>query len=133
MLAPRAVDAVVPVDYYVRACPIDSYDFIDVLQRALYGSNKAKGSATMCGECKRNESSCFYAQGKLCLGMVTIAGCGAKCVNLGRPCNGCRGLSPDANVPAARVAVERYGLDPVRFDEALGMFNQTNPKLSGDE
>ena len=37
MVAPRAVGAVIDVDYEVRACPIDSYDFIDVLQRALYG------------------------------------------------------------------------------------------------
>ena len=49
MVAPRAVGAVIDVDFEVRACPIDSYDFIDVLQRALYGSNKTYPSRTMCG------------------------------------------------------------------------------------
>lgn len=133
MLSPRPIDAVIPVDYRVRACPIDPYDFIDVLQRALYGSNKSYTSATMCGECKRNENSCFYASGQLCLGLVTTAGCGAKCVNLGRPCNGCRGLSADANVASARAAAARFGVDPARFDEALRLFNQTNPALAEED
>ena len=133
MVAPRAVGAVIDVDYEVRACPIDSLDFIDVLQRALYGSNKAYTSRTMCGDCKRNESSCFFGKGQLCLGLVTTAGCGAKCVNLGRPCNGCRGLSRDANLASAREAVARYGVSVEDFDQALEMFNQTNPALAGSE
>lgn len=104
-----------------------------MLQRALYGSNKTYPSRTMCGDCKRNETSCFFGKGQLCLGLVTTAGCGAKCVNLGRPCNGCRGLSPDANLASAREAVARYGVSVADFDQALEMFNQTNPALAGSE
>lgn len=133
MISPRPVHAVIDVDYEVRCCPIDSLDFVDVLQRALYGSNKAYPTKTMCGDCKRNESSCFFGKGTLCLGLVTTAGCGAKCVNLGRPCNGCRGLSADANLGSAREAVARYGVSVADFDQALEMFNQTNPALAASE
>ena len=133
MIAPRPISAVVDVDYEVRCCPIDTLDFLDVLQRALYGSNKGFPTKTMCGDCKRNESSCFYGKGTLCLGLVTVAGCGAKCVNLGRPCNGCRGLSPDANLASAREAVARYGVSVADFDQALEMFNQVNPALAASE
>ena len=133
MIAPRPISAVADVDYEVRCCPIDTLDFLDVLQRALYGSNKGFPTKTMCGDCKRNESSCFFGKGQLCLGLVTTAGCGAKCVNLGRPCNGCRGLSRDANLASAREAVARYGVSVEDFDQALEMFNQTNPALAGSE
>lgn len=129
MISPRSVPAVIDVDYEVRCCPIDSYDFIDVLQRALYGSNKIDSTATMCGSCKRNETGCFYQKGIMCLGLVTRSGCNARCVNLGRPCNGCRGLSPDANLPAAREACRAAGILVERFDKALEMFNQTDPAL----
>lgn len=129
MIAPRPVQAVIEVDFEVRTCPVDSLDFVDVLQRALYGSNKAFPTRTMCGDCKRNETSCFFGKQELCLGLVTRAGCGARCVNLGRPCNGCRGLSPDANLPSAREACERYGVPVADFDKALEMFNQVNPAL----
>ena len=133
MISPRAVGAVIDVDYEVRCCPIDSYDFIDVLQRALYGSNKTVSTATMCGSCKRNETGCFYQKGVMCLGLVTQAGCDARCVNLGRPCNGCRGLSPDANLPAAREACRAAGIPVEDFDKALEMFNQTDPALRDAE
>lgn len=133
MVAPRSVGAVIDVDFEVRCCPIDTLDFVDVLQRALYGSNKVFPTKTMCGDCKRNETSCFFGKKTLCLGLVTTAGCGARCVNLGRPCNGCRGLSPDANLASARDACERYGVPVADFDKALEMFNQTNPALQGSK
>lgn len=133
MISPRAVGAVIDVDYEVRCCPIDSYGFIDVLQRALYGSNKTVSTATMCGSCKRNETGCFFQKGVMCLGLVTQAGCDARCVNLGRPCNGCRGLSPDANLPAAREACRAAGIPVEDFDKALEMFNQTDPALRDAE
>lgn len=124
---PRAVSDVIDVDFEVRCCPIDFWEFVDVLEAALLGSNRRPFSRTMCGDCKRNETECFYNKGQICLGLVTTAGCRARCVNLGRPCNGCRGLSPDASLEGARGAVERYGLDVAAFDKALEMFNQTNP------
>lgn len=127
MVVPRPVSAVVDVDFEVRCCPVDTMDFVDVLQRALYGSNKMDRTSTMCGDCKRNGTDCFFESGQLCLGLVTVAGCGAKCVNLGRACNGCRGLSPDANLEAARAACGRAGIDAHDFDEALALFNQVGP------
>lgn len=127
MITPRAVSDVIDVDFKVLCCPIDFYDFVDTLEAALHGSNRRKVTRMMCGDCKRNETTCFYQKGQICLGMVTTAGCHARCVNLGRPCNGCRGLSPNANLESAREAVERYDLDVDQFDKALEMFNQTNP------
>lgn len=124
LVAPRPVSAVIDVDSEVRCCPIDSYDFVTALQRALYGSNRLPETRTLCADCKRNETECFFERGVLCLGLVTRAGCGARCVNLGRPCNGCAGLSPDANLEAARVSCGTYGIAQADFDKALEMFNQ---------
>ena len=109
---PRPVSAVIEVDSEVLCCPIDPMDFVAALQRALFGSNRTVETRTLCSDCKRNETECFFADGTLCLGLVTRAGCGARCVNLGRPCNGCAGLSPDANVGAARAACRRIGRIP---------------------
>ncbi len=120
---PRAVGDVVDVDYKVHCCPIDPYDFVKTLQSALYGNNLYKHTSTLCGECKRNERGCFYTEGKICMGLVTMSGCGARCPNLGRPCNGCAGLSPDANIETARHAAKATGLDPDIFESALEIFN----------
>ena len=129
MIKPRSVPSVIDVDYQVRCCPIDFDDFAVVLLKALYGSNRRLPNRTMCGDCKRNETACFFERGELCLGLVTAAGCGARCPKLGRPCFGCAGLSTDANLASARESVCRYGIDPVEFDERLELFSQTNPIL----
>ena len=129
IIQPRSVPSVIKVDGQVLCCPIDPLDFVATLQSALYGSNRMNSTKTLCGDCKLNGTSCFYGKGIVCLGMVTQAGCGARCVNLGRPCNGCAGLSVDANLDSAREACERYGVSVQEFDEALEMFNQTNSAL----
>lgn len=128
--APAPVASVIAVDREVRCCPIDPLDFADTLQRVLRGSNKSVPTATLCGECKRNERGCFYGRETLCLGLVTRAGCGARCPDLGRPCNGCAGLSPDANVASARAVAARSGVDPARLDKALELFNTVDPSLA---
>ena len=130
MLVPQPVSSVVDVDFEVRACPIDPADFVAVMQHAIYGSNATVQTGTLCGSCKRNESGCLWREGKVCLGLVTQEGCGAKCVQLGRECNGCRGLSANANLSAARAFAESTGVGAVRFDEALELFNLVNPMLS---
>lgn len=132
MRAPAPVSRYIDVDFEVRCCPIDSYDFIRVLQSALYGSNRTEIDRTMCGACKRRENECFYTKGTLCLGLVTRAACGARCVNLGRPCNGCAGLSPAANIESARAACRAAGIDPARLDEALQMFNENELRAAAD-
>lgn len=130
-LAPLAIHEVIDVDFEVPCCPIDPYDFVEVLQHALYGSNIYRRSSTLCGECKNNERGCFYGRETLCLGLVTRSGCGARCPNLGRPCNGCAGLSPDANIEQARRVADRTGVGVEAFDGALRMFNQ--PRVHSEE
>lgn len=129
-MPPRAVKEVIDVDFEVPCCPIDPHDFIAVMQQVLYGSNGYVRTSTLCGECKRGEHGCFYGRNMLCLGLVTRSGCGARCPNLGRPCNGCAGLSPDANLDSARAVCDRSGVPVDRFDKALEMFNQVNQTIS---
>jgi coenzyme F420-reducing hydrogenase gamma subunit len=129
VISPRSVPDVIDVDFQVLCCPIEFDRFVEVLGEALYESNRVKPTRTLCGDCKRNERTCLYNQGKICLGMVTSAGCGARCPSLGRECNGCAGISPDANLDSARSIVERYGLSVDEFDRKLEMFNQTNDVL----
>ena len=130
LVDPAPISAYIDVDFEVLCCPIDAFAFIDVLQRAIYGSNRLPQTATLCGECKHNDRGCFFGRGVLCLGLVTRCGCGARCTSLGRPCNGCAGLSPDANVAAARAVCAESGVSVTAFDEALQMFNYVNPALS---
>lgn len=121
--SPAPVDAFVKVDYHVPGCPIDTDEFLRVLSRVLLGLSDRTANLTMCASCKEHETICFYDMGVLCAGLVTAAGCGARCPSLGRPCAGCRGLADDANLDSARNVAIAAGLPAGSLDDILRIYN----------
>jgi len=120
---PASVASVIDVDYHVPGCPIDPRDFVDVLSRVLLGLSDKHPDDPMCAICKIKENICLLDKGEPCLGLVTDGGCQARCVSLGMPCKGCRGLSPAANLDAARAIYRAKGLDPALLDRTLDLYN----------
>ena len=123
IVTPASIKKYIDIDFEAPCCPVDFYTFVDILHRALYGSNKTIQTTSMCGSCKINGTQCLYEQGQICMGLVTRAGCGARCPKLGRPCNGCAGMTPDANLESACQVVASYGQDVELFKQRLGLFN----------
>lgn len=122
-ISPMPVDAVIDVDYHVPGCPIQPAEFVATLQRALMGLSDRPPREPLCAACKMAENVCFYESGRVCLGLVTRTGCGAKCVTLGRPCAGCRGLAEDANWAAAQDMLAKRGIDIEELVDAMALYN----------
>lgn len=122
-VTPMPVDAIIDVDYHVPGCPIQPAEFVAVLQRALMGLSDKMPREPMCASCKVQENVCFYTLGQVCLGLVTRAGCGAKCVTLGRPCTGCRGIAEDANLASARLVLAEHGMLESELGRTLQLYN----------
>ena len=119
----KTLAQVVDVDYFMPGCPPVVEQVWNVLQVILGGQLPAKGSVigadakTNCDVCPRNKmgssmrikefkrpheveldpDACFLAQGVICLGPVTRAGCGLPCIQGNMPCRGCYG-PPDGVV-----------------------------------
>lgn len=113
----RTLDQVVDVDYYVPGCAPTPEIISAGLEALLSGNVPPKGSVlapdqALCDECPRRESrpekltlaafkrpheiiaeedTCLLAQGLVCMGPATRAGCGALCINGNMPCTGCFG------------------------------------------
>lgn len=113
----RALDQVVEVDYYLPGCPPTTKLIGEAVQALLSGNLPPRGSVlapdkALCEECPRKDSkpqdlalktlkrphelildrqTCLLAQGVLCLGPATRAGCEARCVQGNMPCSGCFG------------------------------------------
>jgi sulfhydrogenase subunit delta len=122
-ISPMPVDAVIDVDYCVPGCPVEPGEFVAVLQRALAGLADRAQREPMCATCKVAENECFFSKGQVCLGLITRAGCGAKCVTLGRPCTGCRGIARDANIESARQVLIERGIDESELGRVLQLYN----------
>jgi len=106
----RPVEAVVPVDYYVRGCPISKKEFLEVTKSLLLGKKPNIPDYPVCVECKMAENVCVFDKGMVCLGPVSRAGCGAWCPSAGNKCEGCRGLIDKPNVNAHKGVLAERGL-----------------------
>jgi F420-non-reducing hydrogenase small subunit len=113
----RALDQVIEVDYYIPGCPPTPKLLSGAVEALLGGTLPAKGSVmapdyALCEDCPRKDTKperleikqfhrpweveidsqkCLLAQGLLCLGAATRAGCEARCIKGNMPCTGCFG------------------------------------------
>jgi F420-non-reducing hydrogenase small subunit len=125
----RTLDQVVDVDYYVPGCPPTPRIFRAALQSLLGAPLPARGSVlapdwALCEECPRKDSKpeklsidkferpqhvlideqkCLLAQGLLCMGPATRAGCEAPCVRGNMPCSGCGGPTSRVRDQGAKI------------------------------
>ena len=125
----RPLNQVVPVDYYIPGCPPTPKITQNVLQLLLSNTPPPPGSVlapdvALCDECPRKASKplqlsfttfqrphqivadpelCLLAQGLVCLGPATRAGCGALCPQGNMPCSGCFGPTSRVRDPGAKI------------------------------
>jgi F420-non-reducing hydrogenase small subunit len=116
----KALDQVIPVEYYVPGCPPQPDKIWSVVEYILSGkplppagSILGAGEKTCCDECSRQKKEkklkqffrpfeiesrvdeCLLEQGIVCMGPATRDGCGALCPAANMPCRGCYGQPPN--------------------------------------
>ena len=113
----RTLGQVIEVDYTVPGCPPTPKLLLGAVQALLSGNLPPKGTVlapdqALCEDCPRRETrpdklllkefkrphelvadqeKCLLAQGLLCLGPATRAGCESRCIQGNMPCTGCFG------------------------------------------
>ncbi len=119
----RPINAVIPVDHYVRGCPINTAEFLKVVKALLLGKKPDIPNHPVCVECKMAGNICVFERGMTCLGPVVRAGCNAICVTSGRYCWGCRGLVDDPNIDSEKEILQKYGLTVDHVVEKFKIYN----------
>jgi F420-non-reducing hydrogenase small subunit len=128
----RALNQVVPVDYYIPGCPPVKEQTEAVVQAVIKtvtegaelppaGSVIGASEKTVCDDCSltREDKSltaihrtyqmipdpekCLLDQGILCAGPATRGGCDAPCPQVNMPCIGCYGPAPGAVDQGAKL------------------------------
>lgn len=137
----RTLGQVVEVDYVVPGCPPTPKLLLSAVEALLGGQLPAKGTVlapdqALCEDCPRrgtrpdklllkefkrphevvaDEETCLLAQGLVCLGPATRAGCEARCIGGNMPCTGCFG-------PTSRV--KDYGAKALSAVASLADANE---------
>ncbi len=102
----------VKVDFELRGCPIDKMQLIEVISAFLKGRKPNTPAHSTCIECKRRGTVCvMVAQGQMCLGPVTHAGCGALCPTYNRGCYGCFGPKETPNTSSLSSWLKKQGTE----------------------
>ena len=119
----RPVSAVVPVDFAVPGCPINTTEFLRIVKEVLLGKTPSLPNYPVCVECKMAGNVCVFERGGSCLGPVIRGGCNAICVTAGRHCWGCRGLVDDPNLDSQKDVLKEYGLTVDQVVEKFKIYN----------
>ena len=119
----RPINAVIPVEYYVRGCPPTAAEFLKITKALLLGKKPEIPNYPVCVECKMAGNVCVFERGMTCLGPVVRAGCNAICVTGGRHCWGCRGLVDEPNIDSQKDILQKYGLTVERVIDKFKIYN----------
>ena len=156
-----AVDEVVDVDVRIPGCPMNPDMVVKALTALLKGESFSIPERSVCDECpvKREKKAsggaikrtldslsfdqskpwdntrCFMEQGYLCLGPVTLAGCGHKeeggvtvprCIKGYMPCRGCFGPIRKGANPLVDMmsAISSIGLDAKQVPDRRALLNR---------
>jgi coenzyme F420-reducing hydrogenase gamma subunit len=120
--AAMPVSAVVPVELEIHGCPIDRAEFARMVKELLLGKAPWLPDYPVCVECKKAGNVCRFELGRMCLGIITRAGCGACCVTEGALCWGCRGMVPGANLDSAREIFSQAGFERRQVQDLMRFF-----------
>lgn len=83
----------------------------------------------VCAECPLHEGDCLLEKGEICLGPLTIAGCGGVCMYEGRVCEGCRGPVTRRDVVEEAMHLYRsYGISVDEVQRKIGKYYSNHPK-----
>lgn len=124
----KAVNEVVPVDYYIHGCPIDREEFKQVVASIVMGKKPFIPNYPVCVECKKKENVCMFEEGEFCLGPITRAGCGAICPTNRRPCDGCRGILKKPETECVLDIMKRYKLTYEELESRSKLYNYGGKK-----
>ena len=112
----------IDVDYYLPGCPPDKKQISDFVKDLLLGKNPYEYDKPVCFECKLNENRCLLDDGKMCFGPITRGGCDAICTNGKLECWGCRGTTPDADIPLMKELLGQKGFTKEHVQQRLRTF-----------
>ncbi|MEM2302751.1 MAG: 2Fe-2S iron-sulfur cluster-binding protein [Candidatus Bathyarchaeia archaeon] len=82
----------------------------------------------VCAECPLHEEDCLLANGEVCLGPLTVAGCDGICMHSNRSCEGCRG--PIMRTDVIKEAVKLYSSHGITLENILvklGRYYSSSP------
>jgi len=121
-LEQKPLSEYVKVDFMLPGCPMVKEEFVETVKSLLMGKPLRYKPYPVCVECRLRENQCLLEKGYICLGPLTMAGCGAKCPSNGSPCDACRGPVEESAIAAEAELLKKRGIEPKELIRKLRTF-----------
>lgn len=121
-LPARPLKDFVRVDLEIPGCPISKSEIESVIKHMMWRVMFKFPVYPVCVECKQRFNTCLFERAQLCLGPVTMGGCGAPCPTGGMGCWGCRGPAIDPNYDSFFSLAEERGFSRDEIEEMMNFF-----------
>ncbi|MBI5417381.1 NADH:ubiquinone oxidoreductase [Candidatus Poribacteria bacterium] len=118
-----AIDEVVKVDFYIYGCPVYKPEVEAIIQSIVLRKKYRYSKHPICVRCREKQNICLYEIGKICMGPLTRAGCGARCPSNGNSCIGCRGPAAEPNIEYMKTIMEKNGFTIQQIKDKFEMFS----------
>lgn len=125
----KGIGEYIPIDYYLRGCPMDHNEFEAAVKDILWGKKPLLKQLSVCAECKKNENICLFEKERVCMGPITQGGCNSVCVNNGKCCVGCRGPMEEANVDSIIALFKERNIGKKEIRDLIRKFAGYSRKL----
>lgn len=119
----KRISDVVKVDLEIPGCPISKAEVEKIVVNLVTGTDVKIPKYPVCVECKQQINTCVMDLGRICLGPVSRAGCGAVCPSGKVGCLGCRGPAEGANFQSLRELLREKGFTHRQIKERMDFFN----------
>jgi len=121
--APMPLSRFVKVDAVLPGCPIEKEPFLKMAGLLSRGVIPKDPDYPVCAECRWREVECLLLKGEMCLGPLTVAGCGAICPSMNVPCIGCWGPIDQANLTSEAYLLLDKGFPVDEILKRLSIFS----------
>lgn len=128
----QPIEKHVEVDHYLPGCPPEEGEILYYISTFLFGTWPEAKDYPVCHECRVAENPCILIErGEPCLGPVTTAGCGARCIKYDVPCIGCRGPVPHNNAWFDSLAkiFKNKGFSEEYIHKRMAIFSSHDPNF----
>jgi len=125
----KRIADVVEVDLQIPGCPVSKAEVERIVVSVVTGAEIKIPKYPVCVECKQNLNTCVVDLGRICLGSVSRAGCGAVCPSGKVGCLGCRGPAEDANYESLKEILMEKGHSEAAIVERLRFYGGFNSML----
>ena len=120
---PTPINKHIKVDYYLPQCPPSKKEIVSFIRCIAKGEVWKDYNDPVCVECRSKGNPCLLDQNKICLGPITLGGCGALCPSNNVICYGCRGPFKDANLDAYTNMLKKMGYNKKEMHDKMRTFS----------